>query len=58
MNNENFQEPEKGEPGPTMIIMGVQDQVRCFYGENGKNFSSVLKDVLNVSIDYLNVVYV
>ncbi len=38
-----------------MIIMGVRD-VRCFM-ENEKNLNSVLKDVLNVSIDYLNVVF-
>ncbi len=54
MNNENLWSL-KGEPGPpVMIIMGVQGQVRCF--KENEKFKHVLKDVLNVSIDYLNVV--
>ncbi len=55
MNNENFQEPERRTWTPVMIIMGVQGQEK-FLWKNEKFNNSVLKDVLNVSIDHLNVV--
>ncbi len=54
---ENFQGSEGRTWTPIMIIMGSQGQVRCFYGK-WKKFKQCLKDVLNVSIDYLNVVFI
>ncbi len=45
MNNENLREPERANLDPVAILMGVQGQVRCFYGN--EKFKQFLKDVLN-----------
>ncbi len=58
MNNENFQGSLRvSNPTPVMIIMGSKDKLGVFM-ENESTKASVLKDVLNVSIDYLNVVFI
>lgn len=58
MNNENFQGSPKGRTWTPRYdnYGGFKDKLGVFM-ENEKNLNSVLKDVLNVSIDYLNVVF-